>query len=69
MSENLTQAMQRRREARRMRTHNPLRYAAYRRVTFAEQQLTDDEYAAYQRWAADTHSVDPGDTLATSEPR
>lgn len=54
MSERLTKAMQARRDARKRNPGDPLRYAAWRNVTSCERDLTDDEFAAYIRWANDT---------------
>ncbi len=48
MSESQRRALDARREACAMRVGNPLRYMAWRRVSYFEQQLTDDEYDDYR---------------------
>ena len=53
MSAALTAAMKARRDARKMHG-SPLVYAAWRRVSYFESLLTDDEFTAYQSWASDT---------------
>ena len=53
MSDALNAAMSARRVARKAHG-SPLVYAAWRRVSYMESLLTDEEFAAYQNWAADT---------------
>lgn len=60
-SNSLAFAKLARTEARAMSTHDPLRYAAYRRVSYAERQLSDEEFERYQEWAnQDARLATPG---------